>query len=369
MAKLKAAFPNASLEVQSLLELHDGEDDGGSALGGWRLLPVQVALAECVEMNDVAKQLGDDVESVWWSPEWIPLAFNGGDAYCIVDARSGQVSFRTDHQVAPLADSLPDFLERYLAELNAGVWAWNDEFQQVLHREQDHWIGTFPLDVPTDVLGLLRFLSEEIDRPPSDSELESLGRFTVSERLDAAERLMGEQKRGIRGVTLGVVARSVGLAGARWFQGLDGDFEVGSFVRAAALALPEEEAFEMALSLKPVDPLAYAPVAGERLLDWIEAEPPTPMSVWGTLVSLCSPKWTRLNDWLNRGRPLSLIALDAMQQSLAPDDAPWQLSQETHIVDLPVAAALKAVADYGARDNVPRTQRAVAVITASLREH
>jgi hypothetical protein len=50
------------------------------------------------------------------------------------------------------------------------------------------------------------------------------------------------------------------------------------------------------------------------VLDWIEINAPLEnvTASWGQLASLSDLHWTRVQEWLARGRPVSLIALDAL---------------------------------------------------------
>ncbi|SFA69411.1 MULTISPECIES: hypothetical protein [unclassified Bacillus (in: firmicutes)] len=48
------------------------------------------------------------------------------------------------------------------------------------------------------------------------------------------------------------------------------------------------------------------------ILVWMESNCTIFNDNWGRLAALCLPTWDRMKMWLNKGRPLSLIALDTM---------------------------------------------------------
>jgi hypothetical protein len=49
-----------------------------------------------------------------------------------------------------------------------------------------------------------------------------------------------------------------------------------------------------------------------EILDWMETTCTTFHDNWGRLAAVCFPTWERMKSWLDKGRPLSLIALDTM---------------------------------------------------------
>lgn len=61
------------------------------------------------------------------------------------------------------------------------------------------------------------------------------------------------------------------------------------------------------------------------VLDWIEINAPRANVTedWGRLAALSDLSWSRVQTWLARGRPLSLIALDALAECIPrPGQAP-----------------------------------------------
>jgi hypothetical protein len=139
--------------------------------------------------------------------------------------------------------------------------------------------------------------------------------------------------------------------------------------------LDKKEAFELITSelnecedkyltefMAPLNFLKYEPV-----LDWVEQNANRTKNItqdWGHLSASSNFTWQRAEKWLEMGRPLSLIALDAtmfcttrgkrLNQSL------WMRELNPKLTDNPkldkIANGLK---DYLKKDSVPRTKNVV----------
>jgi hypothetical protein len=144
----------------------------------------------------------------------------------------------------------------------------------------------------------------------------------------------------------------------------------GTFVGwacAAAACLPPEEGFGLVIAaLTPTTPVdvvsaALSDFRSRRTLDWIEDNVRDPLTEdWGRLAARSGFDWPRASAWLARGRPLSLVALDAInachsyhfserREGLTPTLGAPAPKEE-------MAAALRA---YGERDPALRVERAV----------
>ena len=92
--------------------------------------------------------------------------------------------------------------------------------------------------------------------------------------------------------------------------------------RAAALCLPFDEGFKYVISALERIPeaklphLAFACLYSFRspiTLDWIEKKVSSPVKdSWGRLAAASNPSWYKLNEWIQIGRPYSLVAIDAL---------------------------------------------------------
>lgn len=153
-------------------------------------------------------------------------------------------------------------------------------------------------------------------------------------------------------------------------------------VEALREILPDVQAFEVAIkALDRVPPedrgeIAFwflHPFQTSRTLDWIESHPPmfmadepevfSPWSYWGYLTAVSEFSWSRAEFWLDRGRPLSLIALDALANMDGTSESPIVQEANPKLLD-PVSLDLAApiLTDYATRDGVPRVEDTVALI-------
>lgn len=139
----------------------------------------------------------------------------------------------------------------------------------------------------------------------------------------------------------------------------------------------EEEAFtliQMALNRIPPPALGTQalfllyPFRTNRTLDWIEQHPPEVVSEdWGRLAALSEVTWPRLQEWLEQGRPLSLIALDTLTNFSGQSKSPVIQKLVPQLLE-PVSSesALKIVTNYSISDPAPRVKRAANLISQHI---
>ncbi|MES2151883.1 MAG: hypothetical protein V4508_19055 [Pseudomonadota bacterium] len=139
-----------------------------------------------------------------------------------------------------------------------------------------------------------------------------------------AERYADTRNPSVRAVILEVAAlfREEGRAFVRrvWESYQD----CGSFwalAAATAACLPEEEGFPLvtgALAAMPEKERrqlfgALAHFRSTRSLDWIECHVSAPtVDAWGYLAAASNFSWPKVDEWMKAGRPLCLIAVDAL---------------------------------------------------------
>jgi hypothetical protein len=102
-------------------------------------------------------------------------------------------------------------------------------------------------------------------------------------------------------------------------------------------------------------------------LEWIEENIREPVvEDWGRLAAASGMDWAYASKWLAGGRPLSLVALDALAACVRYD-TPLLREQKPKLKNPPTAEEIvAAVTEYCKRDNVPRVQRVVSLITESV---
>lgn len=114
--------------------------------------------------------------------------------------------------------------------------------------------------------------------------------------------------------------------------------------------------------MAPLNFLKYEPV-----LDWVEQNVSRVKDVtqdWGHLSASSNFSWKRAEKWLEIGRPLSLIALDATMfcttRGQRLNQSPWMRELNPKLTDNPkldrIANGLK---QYLEKDSVPRTKNIV----------
>jgi hypothetical protein len=97
-----------------------------------------------------------------------------------------------------------------------------------------------------------------------------------------------------------------------------------------------------------------------RTLDWIEEHVSRPcMDWWGRLAADSCLSWTRVCDWLGRGRLLSLVALDALNACWHYDTPLLKRNRPKLLQAKSKTDMTRVLEQYALTDPVPRVQRAV----------
>lgn len=185
-------------------------------------------------------------------------------------------------------------------------------------------------------------------------------------------------------VTLELSAHVLGRTAAPWVRAQYGraraDDVLSCWAEAAASCLPEPEGLQMTIeALQGLEGGALRERIGALLwfrspavLDWIEANAPSAniTNDWGRLAALSNLLWTRVQDWVSRGRPLSLIVLDALAE-LIPYGGKSPLFQQLgpKLRECADRAAVPPVLQsYMAVDSAPRVIGTCRYIIARLHE-
>jgi len=115
-------------------------------------------------------------------------------------------------------------------------------------------------------------------------------------------------------------------------------------------------------------------IRGEKVLDWIERSSLRTTNVtlnWGHLAASAYFNWERAERWLTKGRPLSLIALDALLFCTTVGErlnqSPWMRDNKPKLMDNPKPEIVaKRLQEYLRMDSVPRTKNAVEKIIENV---
>jgi hypothetical protein len=201
-------------------------------------------------------------------------------------------------------------------------------------------------------------------------EYDAFRTFPADAVLDELKQRAGTGNRHVRVVTLTLCANVLENAAAPWVRA---QYEIAcnqemlfAWAEAAARCLPHPEGLQ-----KTVDALRAYPGHELRrrnaslmwfrslaVLDWVESHVPNAnvTADWGQLAALSDLSWSRVEAWLSRGRPLGLVALDALTELIPkPGQAPIVKRLQPTLKDCPDGLTLtRALQAYMATDTAPR---------------
>lgn len=114
----------------------------------------------------------------------------------------------------------------------------------------------------------------------------------------------------------------------------------------------------------------------EKVLDWIELSSRRITNItlsWGHLAASSHFNWNRAEEWLSKGRPLSLIALDALVFCTTIGErlnqSPWMRQIQPTLIDKPKPEIVaKRLQWYLTIDNAPRAKTVVEQIIRNIFE-
>ena len=142
------ALPDA---LQQLYLWRNGQAQGsrpvfGDAHARYTFLSLQEVQAAHANLNEISAELeaeGLSGRDTWWRPAWIPFLEAGGDHLCVDTAgtlggAAGQVIafFHDDSSRVIDYPSLDQWLETFVASLEASMWRERDGSLEVLDKER-----------------------------------------------------------------------------------------------------------------------------------------------------------------------------------------------------------------------------------------
>jgi len=159
-------------------------------------------------------------------------------------------------------------------------------------------------------------------------------------------------------------------AAADWIRAQESKHHPHCFLAwacACGTCLPFEEGFERVTSIlvrQPRNPdrllTALSSFHGDRVLDWIEGNIGQPITeTWGQAAALAGFSWQRAEKWLAGGRPLSLVALDALNACWNYNTGRLKEAKPKLINPASRDEIISTLRDYAAKDAWPRPERAV----------
>lgn len=190
--------------------------------------------------------------------------------------------------------------------------------------------------------------------------------------LELLERTTAERPHpDIRASAYQIAAVALGPVAEEWIRReCSGEDDALLFVlaQAAAACLPREEALEYVRRALAAPGTNVAEQIGclawfheAAALNLIEQYATSPISeTWGRTAAACGITWDRAQRWMEAGRPLSTVALDALHACVRYD-SPLLAELAPRLLDPPDVATLRAaLTQQMERDPVPRVKKLAA---------
>lgn len=193
--------------------------------------------------------------------------------------------------------------------------------------------------------------------------------------LAICERLELRRSLGIRSRLLEICAWALRESAADLVRYAWGDFEAAfelpALAQASAKCLPFEEGFENVTTaingLKGTQKLNAIWVLGyfhsASVLEWIELNVFQPITeTWGYAAAASQFDWLHVEQWLERGRPLALVAIDALLGIAVPPTPLLRAYRPRLLMPPSPEQFTKVLLDYAQKDKVPRVQDRIRAI-------
>lgn len=237
--------------------------------------------------------------------------------------------------------------------------------------EPERWPAPTLDDCAADLARLVQFA---VTRPALEPHV------VDALRAHAPEALLGHLQARVAGAALAVEARAheicaeaVGARAGDWLRERwprRHRRAWPSLVRAVAACLPQEDGLRLALSALDtgdrIDADRAAPLAwfrSELILDWMEFRVrDAGTGDWGRLAAASRLSWGRVRSWLERGRPLNLVALDGLWRQLRPDTPLLVRIAPALSGPAPLDEMIPTLRAHALRDTAPRVRSAVEAI-------
>lgn len=180
---------------------------------------------------------------------------------------------------------------------------------------------------------------------------------------------------------LEIVARSLGSFAEEWIREqwhLYNGEHITQLSSAAFYCLPFEEGYNLVINALENIQQNQLPYVGfaclymfrtPLVLDWIEDKVESPVkNSWGRLAAASNPSWNKLNDWIQKGRPYSFVAIDTLV-NLIPHPSEHilnKLSPKPYLNNSSTIELMsKVLEEYMEKDNVPRVKQGVEKIISN----
>lgn len=187
-------------------------------------------------------------------------------------------------------------------------------------------------------------------------------------------RFYGTENYEIKSRMLEIAADVLGSSASEWVRELWKNYDKNLLYPiswATASSLPLEEGLNNVFEKLKLVSEKELPIASftclhrfrsNIILDWIESTCTMFNDNWGRLAVVCFPTWERMKSWLNKGRPLSLIALDTMENCVIGHGDYYVEQFSPKILGTDINEVEEVLNDYYQKDGVPRVKMKLAGI-------
>ncbi len=215
-------------------------------------------------------------------------------------------------------------------------------------------------------------------RPEVATAWQALDQTKVLHTLQQRYAMAGDF--GIQGAMLDVAACSLAENGRDFVTAAWDDFrdprQLGTLANATAACIPYDEGFSRVTgALAELDDKArrdtmYSLIYfhSHDVLDWIESNVSSPVTEdWGRLAAGSHFSWKRAVVWLDAGRLISLVALDALAAIVRPQ-SPLLRDYGPQLEDKPDSVSFRQTLEsYLERDRVPRVRKTMEFLLKNLK--
>ncbi|TSI05778.1 hypothetical protein [Lysinibacillus sp. BW-2-10] len=198
--------------------------------------------------------------------------------------------------------------------------------------------------------------------------------------ISVKSRFYGTENYELKSRMLEITADVLGTSASEWVRELWENYDqeyLYPLSWATASSIPAEEGLNNIFEKLKLVSEKELPIASftclyrfrsSNILDWMESTCTIFNDNWGRLASVCLPTWERMKSWLNKGRPLSLIALDTMANCVKGCGDIYVEQFSPKILGTDKIEVEQILNDYYQKDGVPRVKMKVSKILKNKQE-
>jgi hypothetical protein len=214
-----------------------------------------------------------------------------------------------------------------------------------------------------------------------DDVINALKKHDTQKTLSSVKsRFYETENYEVKSRMLEIVADLLGTSASGWVRELWENYDeefLYPISWATASSLPAEEGLNNIFEKLKLVSEKELPIAAftclyrfrsSNILDWIESTCMIFNDNWGRLAAVCFPTWERMKSWLNKGRPISLIALDTMANCVKGYGDIYVEQFSPKILGTEISEVDQVLNEYFQIDGVPRVKMKLSRIMENEKE-